>query len=221
MQKLIKGFQQFVNESRETRPDLSGQVMPFQNIAFLSDEQLEDLDLSDEDIRDLEDAGDEMTLAMLDPLIQKIGLDTDPDERDYDLEYYDITVDLGNGTYTLHGVYEADATSYSLNIKQPIEASAQLPITLPIPDLVSGILQYGEGTANIEDLRRLGLTSGVDYQRIDGPSKEEREEFTKLDKEWSDLWDQQPRDAQALFGDEKSKRYFDLAKKILNPRNRR
>jgi hypothetical protein len=233
MKRLIKGFSQFVNESRGTRidhfgnlitdPDLSGQAMPFHHIAYLSDEQIEDLDLSDDDIIDMDDAFDEVMTAMVDPLLQKIGFDDRHDEMlHYDVVYYDITVDLVNGTYTLHGVYEATATDEYLRINKPIKVSAQLPITLPIPDLVSGILQYGENCPNIEDLRRLGLTQGsVDYQRIDGPSKEEREELTKLAKEWSDLWNQRPRDAQALFGDEKMKRLNYLSIKVCNPRNRR
>ena len=199
MKKLIKGFQQFVNESNGHHSDLSGQSVSFQNFAFLSDEQLENLDLS---AQDQEDAFDEVATAMIGQLDQKIGLNTDSEEMYYDLEYYDITVDLENGTYTLHGVYEADAATYSLNINKPIEVNAKLPMTLPLPQVVSDILSNG-------------------YERIDGPGEEERTEYRQLAKDWTETSRQYPKDADSKFGDEKMKRFNDLGRKMTNPRNRR
>ena len=49
MKQIIKGFQQFVNESF----DLSGQQVDLQNAAFLSDKQIRDLELAGENIDDL------------------------------------------------------------------------------------------------------------------------------------------------------------------------
>ena len=205
MKRLIKGFQQFVNEGHGQHSDLSGQSVSFQNFAFLSDEQLQNLDLSGQD---QDDAFDEVAIAMVDPLLQKLGLNLSPDGQSsdgmtyYDLEYYDITVDLENGTYTLHGVYEADAASYSLNIVKPIKVNAQLPITLPIPKVVSDIISTG-------------------YERVDGPSEEDRTEYRQLAKDWAETSRQHPRDAHSKFGDEKMNRFNDLGRTIHNPRNRR
>lgn len=199
MKKIIKGFQQFVNESTDNRSDLSGQTVSFQNFAFLSDEQLEGIDLS---MQDQEDAFGEVEDAMIGALVQKIGLDTNPDEMDYDLEYFDITVDLENNTYTLHEVYKADASSYSIGIRQPIKVRAKLPMTLPLPKVVSDILSTG-------------------YERIDGPGEEDRTEYRQLAKDWAETSRQNPRDADSKFGTDKMNRFRELGKKISNPRNRR
>lgn len=199
MEKIIKGFQQFVNESNGHHSNLSGQTVDFQNFAFLSDEQLSSIDLS---AQDQEDSFSEVESAMLDALIEKIGLDTNPDEMDYDLEYFDITVDLENNTYTLHGVYEADAATYSININQPIKVRAKLPMTLPLPKVVTDILSNG-------------------YERIDGPGEEDREEYRQLANDWAEAVRQNFKDPHSKFGADKLERFHELGRKLNNPRNRR
>jgi hypothetical protein len=143
MKKLIKGFQQFVNESLtddETRelfqmgfgttaePKIeTGQDVSFPNWLYLSDDQYNELglDMSNEAERLYDEIQTEM-LAPVDSLT--ITAENYP--------YVHITVDLIDRTYTIHGVYDADPGTYSVTINHMIDNAGivYLPMTLPLPD---------------------------------------------------------------------------------------
>jgi hypothetical protein len=126
---------QKINQTTNTqqRPNLSGTQVEMQSFAFLSDSQLLNSGIPIE-IQD--DCYGEVLDAMLNPIIKKCDLDLDCSKEDYDVEYLDITVDIENSTYTLHGVYKANVNSYSFSIVSPIKVNSELPLTLPLPSIL-------------------------------------------------------------------------------------
>jgi hypothetical protein len=121
----------------QQRPNLSGTQVEMQSFAFLSDSQLLNSGIPIE-IQD--DCYGKVLDAMLNPIIKKCDLDLDCSKEDYDVEYLDITVDIENSTYTLHGVYKANVNSYSFSIVSPIKVNSELPITFPIPSILLNML---------------------------------------------------------------------------------
>jgi hypothetical protein len=130
---------QKINQTTNTqqRPNLSGTQVEMQAFAFLSESQLLDsgipIEIQDDCYSDVWD-------AMINPILNKCDLDLNSSKEDFDVEYFDITVDIENSTYTLHGVYKANVNSYSLSIVQQLNVNLELPLTLPLPSILLNIL---------------------------------------------------------------------------------
>ena len=153
MQKIIKGFTEFINEGLDaedraelgqlgfpTRPEprlMPGEEVNFPNFMFLSDDQLSDLDV------DLSDQQMELVNGQMEEALYEL-VPGDPARFENGV-YFDVEVDLENRTYSLLGVYEiAEVFSYSLEIGEPLELEVSLPITLALPDLLIQSLDKAE-----------------------------------------------------------------------------
>jgi hypothetical protein len=130
---------QKINQTTNTqqRPNLSGTQVEMQAFAFLSESQLLDSGIP---IKIQDDCYPDVWDAMINPILNKCDLDLNSSKEDFDVEYFDITVDIENSTYTLHGVYKANVNSYSLSIVQQLNVNLELPLTLPLPSILLNIL---------------------------------------------------------------------------------
>lgn len=141
MENNLKTFTQFVNESSNTDrvQYKDGDLVDMPNFAYLSNEQLEELDIPADII---EDEYTEVQNEIVNAALDKIVLDIEETGE----EYFDITVNLEDSTFTLYGIYDASYIDYmefgsegKFKIYEPIQVDG-LPITLPLPKKVKSLL---------------------------------------------------------------------------------
>ena len=95
---ILKRFTQFVNESMGS--ELKG-IQPIRNFGYLSDAQRDELAADADTEARMEDFDGEVDNAMIDPLLNQLGAGLNRDDE----TYFDISVDLEAGEYTVHGIY--------------------------------------------------------------------------------------------------------------------
>ena len=122
--------------------DLKG-VQPIRNFGYLSDAQRDELAADFDTEARMEDFDGEVDNAMRDQFINRLSIDPSQLEE----AYFDISVDLEAGEYTVHGIYDSTYGTYGVRIHDKLDVP-ELPITLPLPDLfykvVDGTVEYGE-----------------------------------------------------------------------------
>jgi len=182
MKNVIKRFTQFVNESMGS--NLKG-IQPIRNFGYLSDAQRDELAADADTEARMEDFDGEVDNAMIDPVLSQIQTDL---TRDDEL-YFDISVDLEAGEYTVHGIYDSTYGTYGVRIHDKFDIP-ELPITLPLPDLfnqvVDGTVEYGEAPSDTEMEDYRGLSKKYSSRPTDGLEPEEMSRFNQLGKKVSD-----------------------------------
>ena len=113
-----------------------GTIKDHYNIAFISDEQFDQLSLDLDWVDDHHaDAFDIMDTQIFRAIQMK--LEDQPEEY-----YLDISVDLENKTFEVHDIYEASYGTYGIVVGESLN-NAALPITLPLTDKVRELLKIG------------------------------------------------------------------------------
>ena len=174
--QILKRFTQFVNESMGSKRSKLKGVQPIRNFGYLSDAQRDELQLDADTEARMEDFDGEVDNAMIDPLLNQIQTDL---TRDDEL-YFDISVDLEAGEYTVHAIYDSTYGTYGVRIHDKLDIP-ELPMTLPLPELfnqvVDGTVELNEGDNPVHNLVRTAHNrmTGKHTEPVDFES-----EFNKL-----------------------------------------
>jgi hypothetical protein len=180
--QILKRFGQFVNESIGSK--LKG-IQPVRNFGYVSDAQRDELAVDADTEARMEDFDGEIDNAMIDPLLNQIQTDLTRDDE----TYFDISVDLEAGEYTVHAMYDATYGTYGIRIHDKLDIP-ELPMTLPLPELfnqvIDGTVEYGEAPSatEMEDYR--GLSKKYSSHPTDGLEPDEMSRFRQLGKKVSD-----------------------------------
>ncbi|PHX62560.1 MAG: hypothetical protein CK551_10620 [Planctomycetaceae bacterium] len=182
MKNVIKRFTQFVNESMGS--ELKG-IQPIRNFGYLSDAQRDELAADADTEARMEDFDGEVDNAMIDPLLNQLGAGLTRDDE----TYFDISVDLEAGEYTVHAIYDATYGTYGIRIHDKLDIP-ELPMTLPLPELfnqvVDGTVEYGEAPSDTEMEDYRGLSKKYSSRPMDGLEPDEMSRFNQLGKKVSD-----------------------------------
>lgn len=174
--QIVKRFGQFVNESMGSKRSKLKGIQPIRNFGYLSDAQRDELAADADTEARMEDFDGDVDNAMIDPLLNQIQTDL---TRDDEL-YFDISVDLEAGEYTVHAIYDATYGTYGIRIHDKLDIP-ELPMTLPLPDLfnqvVDGTVELNEGDNPVHNLVRTAHNrmTGKHTEPVDFES-----EFNKL-----------------------------------------
>jgi hypothetical protein len=180
--QIVKRFGQFVNESMGSK--LKG-IQPVRNFGYVSDAQRDELAADADTEARMEDFDGEIDNAMIEPLLNQIQTDLTRDDE----TYFDISVDLEAGEYTVHAMYDATYGTYGIRIHDKLDIP-ELPMTLPLPELfnqvIDGTVEYGEAPSatEMEDYR--GLSKKYSSHPTDGLEPDEMSRFRQLGKKVSD-----------------------------------
>jgi hypothetical protein len=180
--QIVKRFGQFVNESKGSK--LKG-IQPVRNFGYVSDAQRDELAADADTEARMEDFDGEIDNAMIEPLLNQIQTDLTRDDE----TYFDISVDLEAGEYTVHAMYDATYGTYGIRIHDKLDIP-ELPMTLPLPELfnqvIDGTVEYGEAPSatEMEDYR--GLSKKYSSRPTDGLEPDEMSRFRQLGKKVSD-----------------------------------
>ena len=179
---IVKRFTQFINESIGSK--LKG-IQPIRNFGYVSDAQRDELVADADTEARMEEFDGEVDNAMIDPLLNQIqtGLTRD------DETYFDISVDLEAGEYTVHAIYDATYGTHGIIIHDKLDIP-ELPMTLPLPELfnqvVDGTVEYGEAPSDIEMEDYRGLSKKYSSRPTDGLDPDMMSRFNQLAKKVSD-----------------------------------